>query len=197
MASYADDVVKLIKAKKLNNIVLIGHSMSGNIILRIQRKVPKRIIGFIGIDNFLEVGSVLTPKQEQETADFFKKFELEYPKVATDYCNSYLFCAQTDTLIKQRVINDVLKSDPNRAIETLRSLFKEGAYERRAFGKMKLKTYLIVSDYHRIQENTLKQYIKSGYNIRYVTNSGHYPMIEQPQQLNERLREILAEIRPK
>src|SRR5262245_11832973 len=48
---YADDVVQLLSELDLKNIILIGHSMSGNINLHVYSKMPKKIIGFIGVDN--------------------------------------------------------------------------------------------------------------------------------------------------
>ena len=48
---YADDINEFIKAEKLKNVILIGHSMSGDILLLMDTKYPGSVIGIVGIDN--------------------------------------------------------------------------------------------------------------------------------------------------
>ena len=53
---YADDAIDIINNLDLKNVILIGHSMSGDIILEAALKNNKSIIGLVGIDNFKFVG---------------------------------------------------------------------------------------------------------------------------------------------
>ena len=48
---YADDINEFIKAEQLKNVILIGHSMSGDILLLMDTKYPASVIGIVGIDN--------------------------------------------------------------------------------------------------------------------------------------------------
>jgi sigma-B regulation protein RsbQ len=188
--SYSEDIAKLIKKLDLYSIILIGHSMGGDIILRVQSLVPKRIIGFLGIDNFLEVGRVLNTEQSKEAEIFFQRLKKNYEKVSEEFAKAVLFSPSTDTSVINRVISDIKKANQQMAVNTLRSLSKEGSTERELFSRMKLKTYLIVSDYNKVNEASLKKYIRAGYEIRYIKQSGHYPMIEKPVEFNSVLKEV-------
>ena len=48
---YTDDINEFIKAENLKNVILIGHSMSGDILLLMDTKYPGSVIGIVGIDN--------------------------------------------------------------------------------------------------------------------------------------------------
>src|ERR1700732_2344279 len=47
---YAGDVIALIRTLKLEKVILVGHSMSGDIMLQVATEIPEKIIGLIGID---------------------------------------------------------------------------------------------------------------------------------------------------
>src|SRR6476661_3082381 len=51
---YASDVKAVIDELKLKNVILIGHSMSGDLILNFANKYPSDVSGLIGIDNLRE-----------------------------------------------------------------------------------------------------------------------------------------------
>ena len=63
---FADDINEFIKAKKLKNVILVGHSMSGDILLLTDTKYPESVIGIVGIDNLHTPGTKNTEKQNKE-----------------------------------------------------------------------------------------------------------------------------------
>ncbi|MEM9936875.1 MAG: alpha/beta hydrolase [Bacteroidota bacterium] len=53
--AYAADVNTLIEELELKNVILIGHSMGGDVVLEAALNQPK-VIAMVGVDNFKEVG---------------------------------------------------------------------------------------------------------------------------------------------
>ncbi|NCU32279.1 MAG: alpha/beta fold hydrolase [Candidatus Moranbacteria bacterium] len=74
---YAEDVNSLIDSFHLKNVVLIGHSMSGEIMIQTAMLNNQNIIGLIGVDNFKALDVEFTPEQMKQMTDFFPLGERE------------------------------------------------------------------------------------------------------------------------
>src|SRR6187399_958035 len=68
---YTDDIKEFIKTEKLKNVILIGHSMSGDILLLMDTKYPGSVIGIVGIDNLKKPGVNLLEEENKQVENFF------------------------------------------------------------------------------------------------------------------------------
>jgi sigma-B regulation protein RsbQ len=192
--SYANDVAQLVEHLDLKNVVLIGHSMSGNVNLRVLDKIPERVIGFVGIDNFQNIGEEVPPELKAQIQEFYKMLKSDYAATVKNFSGAQLFSPSTDSSVIKRVMNDILKADPAMSVPTLESLGLETAVERQLAPKMKIPLCLVNSDVNPVNEEALKKYCGASYRIRYIKGSGHYPMVEQPEEFNKALLETVEEI---
>lgn len=191
IANYADDVVRLLNKLQLDSIILIGHSMSGNINLRVYQQVADKVIGFIGVDNLQVVGHQPSEQEAKPFTELMGKLRQDYKGVVGKFAESYLFHPATDSAVKQRVIADFVNADPAVAIPTLENLSKEYSYEREMLPKLNVPLLLIATEKSIQDESSLKQYCPNGYKYWLIKNSGHYPMIEQPEEFNRLLDEAI------
>lgn len=194
IASYAADVVDLIRQLKLDSVILIGHSMSGNINLLVYDTIPEKVIGFIGIDNLHELGKEQSDTAKAESEAFIKMLETNYTSTANLFAN-FLFSPTTDSTIRFRVMNDIMASDTVRAAATLKSLYGESLKESVYSKKLRVPLVLVNSDRYPVDDNLLTKNAGSGYKVFFVKGTGHYPMIEAPEEFNTRLQEALDFIR--
>ena len=64
MAAFAQDVRAVVEALSLKKVVLVGHSMSGNVVLEAAKAMPERVVGLIPVDTLLDVDqSRATPEE--------------------------------------------------------------------------------------------------------------------------------------
>ena len=63
--NYAKDISAVLTKLNLKNVILVGHSMSGVIVLETALTNPSRIIGVVGVDNFKTFGVVETPQSKE------------------------------------------------------------------------------------------------------------------------------------
>jgi len=195
--AYADDVVQLLTELKLEKVILIAHSMSGNIALHVYDKMPDKIVGFVGVDNLQELGVERTKEEQEQIETYFEQMESDFPNQSREYALGNLFSASTTDSIKNRVINDFTATNPQMAVATLKSLQLEGAKEKMLAPKLKIPMLLVVSDVGRtplVNEESLKKYCGAGYKVFTIKGTGHYPMIEASQEFNERLSEALKTV---
>jgi pimeloyl-ACP methyl ester carboxylesterase len=188
---YAADIATVIRQLKLKNVVLIGHSMSGDIILETVNQYPDKIIGIIGIDNFKDVSMTLSAAQRKEMDGFFDKLNKNYRSTSAAYAAGNLFHSSTDSSVRKRVIEDIASSDSLAAISSLTELIKYLPEERIQLKKLRLPLNLINSDNSKTDSTGLQQLCGAGYYIQYIHTTGHYPMIEKPGAFNIALYETI------
>lgn len=190
LPNYANDVVELLRQLQLDSLILIGHSMSGNINLLVYDKIPDKVIGFIGVDNLQDLGSEPNEASNAQWEGFLKSMEGNFHLTAQQFAQ-FFFSPSTDSAVRARVMNDVLSSDTVMAVSTLRSLYEASQKESLYSKKLKVPLLLINSDIRPVNETLLSKNAGSGYKIFYVHGTGHYPMIETPDEFNARLQEAL------
>lgn len=190
---YAGDVISIMKGLNLEKVVLIGHSMSGDIMLDVAKNLPQPVIGIIGIDNLTDIADKpLTPEQMKPVNDWFHILETKFDSTAADYCRTSLFPpGYKDTVSVNRVIRTVINTDSVVAIATLKSLLAFAPNEAALLSNSNLKLNLIISSGNKVNDSSLSRYCKSGYAYKTIEGTGHYPMIEKPTEFNKALQETL------
>ncbi|MGC4034797.1 MAG: alpha/beta hydrolase [Chitinophagaceae bacterium] len=190
---YSNDVVAVIQQLHLDKVVLIGHSMSGEVMLQTVKNLPQPIIGIIGIDNLTSIDpKPFTEEQMKPINQWFDTLAKSYDSVAADYCRKGLFPpGYQDTASINRVIRSVTNMDSMIAIATLKSLMEFTSNDSALLANNKLRLNLVISSGNAVDSISLNKYCKNGFTIRKVIGTGHYPMIEKPDEFNARLQETL------
>ena len=190
--NYTDDISELIKAEKLKNVILIGHSMSGDILLLMDTKYPESIIGIVGIDNLKRPGVKLSEEEWKQVESFFAMMDSSFSGTVEAYTKENLFRPSADTSIVNRVINDFKMNDSVIAMKVLRSLIDVSQKEKDMMQQLKHTLYLVNSDSDTTHIDSLKKYCNASAEVVYVHGTGHYPMIEKPTEFNDALEKVLG-----
>jgi pimeloyl-ACP methyl ester carboxylesterase len=192
---FAKDVRAVIDGLQLNNVILVGHSMGGEIILQTALTLPGKVIGFIGIDNFKQFVTSFTPQEEKQVSEFMQDLKTNFDSTATMYTRLALFPqGYPDTNSVNRVVRSIRQTDSVVAIKALESLMYFALKDSEMISRLPIPAHLIVSDYTATNEESFRTAAKAGSSIRVIKGTGHYPMIEKGQQFTELLRETIHEI---
>ena len=194
--NFARDIVNILAQENLSNLILVGHSMGGEIALAVQEVVPDKTLAIIGVDCFKDVGFILTDQVQNSIDSFMVHFEEDYAGNVEQMVTIGLFEPHTGhQSAYQRVLHDYQTADPTIAIPIYRNLFPAYQATKEKIAQLPFPLRIMVSDYSPLNEEALKKYTKHGYRIKTIHHSGHFPMIEQPEQFNQALREFLEAIR--
>lgn len=191
-AAFGVDVDTVISQLKLKNVILVGHSMGGDIVLQAAKMQPKKVIALVGVDNFKDVGTRKKPTKADTIVylKFLDSMRSDFRRMAFTYVNQQLFYKTTPPGIKKRILNDVAKADPNVATACLRPGNFDEATALKQTGK---KLFLINSDY--IATDTVGLYRnKIPFQIWYIRTTGHFPMVEKPNEFNEALQQVIKKL---
>jgi len=179
---------------KLKNVILIGHSMSGDIVLNVANKYPSAIIGLVGIDNLNEPGSPMNEQQQKQTDSLFMQMSSDFDGTVNSYMRAMLFQPTTDTTIVHRVMTDVFNSDSSIAIKVLQGEFTIAQKEQEMMKALPTKLYLLNSDVRPTKLDSLNKYCRYGAELVPVHATGHYPMLEKPAEFNAALEKVIEKI---
>lgn len=194
VSDYASDVVKVIDELKLKHVVLIGHSMGGDIVLEAALARPEVVDAIIGVDNFKDVGVLPDEQTRQAISQFFDMLEADYSNTVASYANEYLFGSETDSVTKARVVQDYKNADSKIATETLRELFDYSTYELERLSSLHKPFRLVNSD---LPPTDTIAFTKNNidYRVYYIKGTGHFPMVEKPNDFNEALKKALDDLK--
>ena len=188
---YAEDVNSFIDSLHLRNVVLIGHSMSGSIMLQTAMLKNPNIIGLVGVDNFKVLDVEFTPEQMKQMTDFYPMLQNDFKNSAPIYADMMLFHQMTPQDIKNRVKNDFANTDPIIGYGTLMNFMQYSVTEAQKLERLELKLNLLNGNSFPTNEAGLQNHCKKGFKVETISDTGHYPMIEKPEEFNKKLENIL------
>lgn len=194
---YTEDIHSVITQLQLKNVVLFGHSMSGDIILDVDNKYPSDVIAIVGVDNLHEPGYPMSEKDQLQTDTFFLNLSRQFDSTVTKSMTTNLFHSSTDSSVIRRVMNDVYNSDSSIAINVLKAMTAKWQLEKQSMQKLSHKLYLINSDVIPVKSDSLEKYCKNGFEVFTVSATGHYPMIEKPSAFNQAILKVLEAVEKK
>ncbi|MDB5133728.1 MAG: hypothetical protein JWP37_331 [Mucilaginibacter sp.] len=114
-----------------------------------------------------------------------------FKQFAWQYFNQALFYKTTADSIKKRILNDIAKADTVIAVAAIGA--DNNFDEVKKPTDLKKKLYLINSDYTPTDTIGFKaNHIP--YQVFYIHATGHFPMVEKPQDFNSALEKIIAKI---
>jgi pimeloyl-ACP methyl ester carboxylesterase len=192
---YANDVIAVINALKADKVILVGHSMSGDVIAAVADSIPSKIIGLVGIDNFKNITATRSKEEQDGINGFLQILHSRYDSVVTTYCYSDLFPPQyPDSAIMKKLVKDVLETDTAVSIKTIEAMIHSSLTEGERLSRVNLPVHVITSDYAPVNKLVMEKYCKAGFKEKIIRGTGHYPMIEKPGEFNQLLTEIFNEI---
>lgn len=187
MESFGADVAAVAEAAApAGPVVLIGHSMGGPVILAAARRID-RVVGLVGVDTLRNVGSRPT---ESELQAQLAPIRADYAGVAAGIIDG-MFEDTTPTALRQAIRTDMLAGDPQIGIAMMAALRRMNY----AAALAELDMPLVVINADRAPtaiEALQKQHPQT--RLVEIQGTGHFPMLEAPEQFNALLRQTLEQI---
>ncbi len=189
---YANDVIAFIEAMNLENVVVIGHSMAGEIMLQAALSNNPRITGIVGVDNFKFIDLAITPELRKQMTDFFPMLEKDFKNAAPEYADMMLFHPATPKEVKVRVKTDFANNHPVIGVQTFMNQMQYAYADGQRLEQLNYRLHLINSDRFPTNETGLKNHCKKSFQVEAISGTGHFPMIEKPAEFNLILEKVLT-----
>lgn len=192
---FAEDVVAVIEQLKLQHVVLIGHSIAGDINLIAAVSHPDPIIGFVAVDFFKDAATPLPEKYHQQVDAILENLKTNFEDTNEQYARMALLRDETPSIVTQRVIRDYRNAHRPMGMATMPEVFTMDKIEKEYLPKLPVKLHLVNVDYIPTHEESLRQLLlPHGYDIEHLEGTSHYPMIENPAAFNTALEKVINKI---
>ena len=197
LEAFANDVAAVAAKLNLKQVVLIGHSMGGSVIVKAAPKIPGQVLGLVAVDQFFN----LEEKQTQEEMDkFIAPFRVNFREAVSNWVRT-VFTPKSDSELVEWVVAHMSARPPEvglgAATEADGELAFWGNFDNcliRALQKVEAPLVFINSDLQPTAEEINKRFPPFS-NAKIVPGVGHFVMMEAPAVFNGFLESSIEEFK--
>ena len=188
MEAFGDDVKSVIEHLDLNQVVLIGHSMGGPVIVKAARSLGTKTRLIIGVDTFHDLTTEGIGGFARIAVNTM--FQLFYDSMTEDSIDDF-FIERTDNDLEEWIRNDALKSPKNISQGTLDALLTMNYPESLS----ELSVPMIALNARSFRETKLDSNFDTykDLQIEFMEEVGHFIMLERPDEFNKWLESKIYE----
>lgn len=197
IAAFGDDVAAVAAKLGLKQVVLIGHSMGGSVIVKAAPKISSRVLGLVAVDQFFNLEE---KKTHEEMDKFIAQFRGDFRESVNKWVRS-VFTAKSDPRLVEWVARDMSSCPSHVGLGAIAGTDGEAEFstnvENRlveALRKVKAPLVLINSDSQPTPENINRRYPPFSH-ARIVPGVGHFVMLEAPAAFNTFLDASIEEFK--
>ncbi|HUU46064.1 MAG TPA: alpha/beta hydrolase [Acidobacteriota bacterium] len=189
MAAYGADVAAVVAKLDLPEVILVGHSMGGAVMIEAARRLGERVVALVGVDNLQNLEHQYT---DEEIAGFIQQFEADFPATTYEFVRS-MFPATADSILADRVSTQLASAPEAIALGSFEHLF--GYDYEGAFRTVRVPLRCINSDSYptNVEANSR---VASSFAVKIMPGTGHFPHLIDPAGFNQLLHETVAEFWP-
>lgn len=181
--AFGEDVVAVVEQLGLEQVVLIGHSMGGLVIVEAARRLPTAVIGVVGVDTWENVEQPRTPAQVAESLAPFRANFVEAMRTAV----RRWFVPTTDPTLVEPVVAGMAAAPPHIGIGVAEEF--RGHERKLQEGLQEVKVPKIAINSHVRPTDTGAQ--RHGIEVMRMSGVGHFVMLEDPQTFHRLLDEAV------
>ncbi len=187
LPEFGADVAAVCEAEKLKKVILIGNSLGGPVAIEAALLLPGKAVGVIGVDTFQSLDYAFTPEQARTRAEAFRK---DYAGAMKQMVLS-LFHKDADPALIADAERRMAKTSPDAAYEMFASM---GGYNPADSARqLTVPLRAVNGDLYPTDFKAVRK-IKPDFDAVIMNHTGHYPMLERPEEFNRNLAEIVARL---
>jgi pimeloyl-ACP methyl ester carboxylesterase len=184
-AQYAEDIRAVVDQLDAPRIILVGHSMSGAYVLLASRLIA-RTTAIVLVDTLKDLDQVMTA---QQAAPLLALYRSDFRSAVEQVLPQYLFAPTTPPEVRARLQREFLQQDANLAVRVIEPLYAMDP--REAARLVEVPVRAINSDASPTQVEHNRKYLRDFDSVT-IAGTGHYPMLERPDEFNRLLDDVLA-----
>jgi pimeloyl-ACP methyl ester carboxylesterase len=180
IASFGGDVAAVVGKLGLRRVVLVGHSMGGDVIAEAARLLPGRVDGLVWVDTYKQLGTFRTPEQVRTMVSSFRA---DFRKTTRVFVR-LMFARDADPALVERVVADMSSAPPAVALPSMEAAI---SYDREMPGALRALGLPVVAINPDRPPSDAVALARHGVALELMSGVGHFPMLEAPQRFNELL----------
>ena len=185
MPAFGEDVVAIADQLGLEHMVLVGHSMGGDVIVEAARRLRDRVAGLVWVD----VYPTLEPDESWDAEAFMAPFRADFAAKTRDFVRG-MFIPTSDEHLVVSVAADMGSAPPEIALDALEHAVTFDSFVVAALPEIHAPMVAINAGYEPTDVESLQRH---GFRTIVMPGVGHFLMLEEPEAFNRLLEETVAE----
>jgi len=187
MSAFGGDVAAVVDKLGLQRIILIGHSMGGDVIAEAARRLKGRVAGMVWVDTYRQLGAGRTVEQVEA---FAAPFRANFADTTRAFVRT-MFLPTSDRALVERVAADMASAPPEVAVAALVNAFGYSREMPLALQDLQLPVISINPDNAPTDVASMQRY---GVKVVIMPGVGHFPLMEDPERFNALLGTAIGEL---
>lgn len=187
MNAFGSDVATVVNKLGLQRVILIGHSMGGDVIAEAARQLPGRVIGLIMVDTYKKLGTGRSPEEVQA---FIARLRVNFTDSTRILVRS-MFLPTSNAILVEQVAAYMSSAPPEIALNALENALSYSRQMPLTLEELKLPVIAINSDNAPTDTVSTKRY---GVQVIIMPGTGHFLMMEDPDRFNRLLSIAIDEL---
>jgi pimeloyl-ACP methyl ester carboxylesterase len=182
MAAFGDDVAAVVRHLGLGEVVLVGHSMGGDVVVETALRLGDQVLGVVWADTYDTLGN---PPAPEELEEFLVPFREDFVAAASALVRRMAGPAAADLV--EWVAADMSAAPPEVAIQALEHAVGNEPAVLAALPKLTAPVVAINPAYRATDSEALRHH---GVRAVVLPGVGHFLMLEDPSTFNRLLGEV-------
>jgi pimeloyl-ACP methyl ester carboxylesterase len=173
MPAFGDDVVAVVEELGLGDLMLIGHSMGGDVIVEAALRLPDQVVGLVWVDTYTTLGE---PQPRKEIEEFMVPFREDFA-TATQKLVRRMAGPGADADLVDRVAAGMSAARPEIALAVMEHAIGNDRHIRARLAQLTAPVAAINAGNWPTDTDGLRRH---GVSATSMPGAGHFLMMEDP-----------------
>ena len=187
MEAFGEDVATVVDHLGLDDIVLVGHSLGGNVAVEAALRLPGRVRGLVWVSTVRSLDSV---RDVSQMDGWFAPFSVDFVSAMDDLIGRN-FGPNADPGVVEAVAAKAREADQARVMSLLKSKFNHGRSIVDALSRIDVPVFAINPDF---KPNDEASFARNAVELRIIPGVGHFVMLEDPETFTPELADIIRRL---
>lgn len=184
MHAFGEDVAAVVEQLRVEEVVLIGHSMGGDVIVDAASLLGDRVRGLVWVDVY---DGLDEPSSDEAIAGFSASLRDDFPAAVKAFVRT-MFSPGADPALLEWVTTDMAGAPPAIAIPVAEHAMANGRAMPGLLRNLQIPIVAVNSDWLPPDVESLSHY---GVRVLKMAGAGHFAMLEDPARFNELLAAVV------
>ena len=185
--ALGEDVAGVVEHLGLDDVVLVGYSLGGNVTVETARRLPGRVRALVWVSSFRSLDAF---PDASHLASWFAPFEVDFP-AAMDDLTRRNFGPDADPDLVDAAARGATGIDEARGIGLLRSKFAHASSVVEAIRGLGVPIFAINPD---LKPNDAASFARHDIELTVIEGVGHFVPLEAPEALSRALAAIVKRL---
>jgi pimeloyl-ACP methyl ester carboxylesterase len=186
MPSFGADVVAAVDQLGLRQMVLVGHSMGGDVIVEAAMRLSGRVTGLVWVDTYTSLGHA---EPDDALEKFMRPFHANFTEATRDFVRRLFLPTSTPELVEW-VAADMSSAPTDVALDAMKYSIANEPAVIAGLDRISVPVVAINPD-HRPTD--VASFERHGVKAVPMSGVGHFLMMEDPDRFNRVLGKVIED----